>query len=238
MAEQFPVIIPAAGVGKRMQADRPKQYLLINGKPILEHTLMRLLTHPQVSDIYLVVSDDDGYIDTIPSLSNARITRVSGGKERVDSVLNGLKALRRNNNNTSWVLVHDAARPCVTHADISRLISTVIVTDNGAILACPVRDTMKQSSKASPNMIESTQPREHLWHALTPQMFLQNELLDAIEKALGENLPVTDEASAMELSGYPVTLVEGCTSNIKVTNPPDLALAEFYLSQQMPTEQR
>ncbi|WP_100656244.1 2-C-methyl-D-erythritol 4-phosphate cytidylyltransferase [Alteromonas flava] len=238
MNERFPVVIPAAGVGKRMQADRPKQYLLLNGEPLLAHTLKKLLAHPKLGQLFLVVNDDDGYVDELNLAQEPRITRVSGGSERVDSVLNGLRAVAQHAKANEWVLVHDAARPCVSATDIDALIQHVTHHQQGGILAYPVRDTMKQASADQPNLVAQTQPREHLWHALTPQMFRLDELTRAIEQGLAQGASITDEASAMEQAGYRVSLVEGCVSNIKVTRPPDLALAEFYLTDYTPADKK
>lgn len=233
MTERLAVIIPAAGVGKRMQADRPKQYLLLNDKPLLQHTLERLQSHPQISHIFLVLSADDAYANQWQWLDSPSITRVNGGSERVDSVLAGLQAARTAGFDAlDWALVHDAARPCVTLDDIDKLLAARQLTTDGAILAYPVKDTMKRAKQVDKTVIDSTTDRDGLWHALTPQLFRLGELTHAIEQGLKHAVTITDEASAMEAAGFNVSLVEGCASNLKVTTPSDLSLAAFYLAQQ------
>lgn len=231
MMQQIPVVIPAAGVGQRMQADRPKQYLQLHNKTLLEHTLHNLYNHPAIGAIYLVLSPEDEYFKTLKTLDLTRTHRVAGGAERVDSVLAGLKAIAQTSSSNDWVLVHDAARPCVSHADIDRLIDSQSHFEDGAILASPVRDTMKRADIQSREVIAETVTRNDLWHAYTPQMFRVNTLISAIEHGLSRNATLTDEASAMELFGKTVGLVHGSVSNLKVTTPDDLALAEFYLSR-------
>ncbi|RXJ72322.1 2-C-methyl-D-erythritol 4-phosphate cytidylyltransferase [Veronia nyctiphanis] len=221
-------VVPAAGVGKRMKSSIPKQYLKIGDKTILEHTVLRLLDHPSISHVVIAISDGDEYFSQTCLKHHDRVRIVSGGKERADSVLSGLKSLQ----NTDWVMVHDAARPCVALDDIDALIAEATTHADGAILACPVRDTMKRGSATGE--INETVCREQLWHALTPQMFNCGQLLKALEDALNKGLPVTDEASAIELSGSSPKLVTGSASNIKVTQPEDLALATFYLSTACP----
>lgn len=229
-AKQFVVIVPAAGVGKRMLATCPKQYLEINDQAILTHTANRLLSHPNIAKIIIVVSDEDEYFAQTDLVNNKNIIRVSGGKERVDSVLNGLQAIDAEKH--PWVLVHDAARPCVTHRDIDKIITQCITKNCGGLLAAQVVDTIKQNSSECSNTVDATIDRSNLWHAFTPQMYKTVELKKAIEQALEKNLEITDESSAIELSGLPSLLVLGRRDNIKITRPEDIALASFYLSQQ------
>ncbi|PKF51677.1 2-C-methyl-D-erythritol 4-phosphate cytidylyltransferase [Enterovibrio nigricans] len=222
-------IVPAAGVGKRMQAECPKQYLTIGTKTILEHTVHYLLAHGKISKVVIVIGADDVYFKTTSLASDNRVIVAMGGAERADSVLAGLHAT-----DAEWVMVHDAARPCVRHDDIDALIETATSHVHGAILAAPVRDTMK---RASPDdNIDHTVCREALWHALTPQMFKREQLLDSLTAALEKSLAVTDEASAIELAGGSPALVVGHADNIKVTQPEDLALATFFLSQRAENE--
>ena len=238
ITQQFVVIVPAAGIGKRMQANRPKQYLHLKNKTILTHTLTKLLSHPRIHKVILPLSEGDQYFAESDFANHPNVIRVNGGKERVDSVLNGLHALDYQSN--PWVLVHDAARPCITHQDIDKLIASCIENDCGSILASPVRDTMKRGStfvskqKTSNDLsqVKMTIEREQLWHALTPQMFKSAELTFAIEQALAKSLIITDESSAMEQAGFKSLLVTGSSENIKITHPDDLALAEFYLNRQ------
>ena len=220
-------VVPAAGVGSRMKADRPKQYLKINGKTILEHTIEKLLSHPQVSQIVVAISDDDPYYPELALNQNPKVVRVSGGSERADSVLSALNCIAEQKL-SDWVMVHDAARPCVQLSDIDKLISGAMSHDVGAILAAPVRDTMKRGAQGQ---IEHTVERADLWHALTPQMFRTKPLWKALSEALQQGVSITDEASAFEWKGLSPALVAGRSDNFKITQPEDLALAEFYLSQ-------
>ncbi|WP_019026309.1 2-C-methyl-D-erythritol 4-phosphate cytidylyltransferase [Colwellia piezophila] len=230
--QKFIVIVPAAGVGKRMQANCPKQYLRINNESILHHTVMRLLSHPLITRVILALGEHDQYFSESSLAQHKDIIRVKGGAERVDSVLSGLKAV--DVQAYPWVLVHDAARPCVTHQDIDRLISQCLENDCGGILATPVRDTMKRgvAKKAGNNVIKNTVDREQLWHALTPQLYKTSELTNAIESAIEHGGSITDEASAIEYAGLESLLVSASCENIKITHPDDLALAEFYLNKQ------
>lgn len=224
----FIAVVPAAGVGKRMKADCPKQYLEIEGITILEHTVNKLLDHPAIEHVILALGEFDQYFPSTSLVNNPKVTRVNGGKERVDSVKAGLEAI--NVEKYPWVLVHDAARPCVASEDISALIKSSIARGYGGILASPVRDTMKRSNEHLD--ITLTEERELLWHALTPQFYRTDELKQAIEHGLSKNLPITDESSAIELMKLPSHIVEGRGDNIKITHPDDLAYASFILSQQ------
>ncbi len=226
----FWCVIPAAGIGKRMGGEIPKQYLELNGRPIILHTLERLLGHPSVRGVVVALSRHDGWWEHLDTRYDKPVLRVEGGVERCHSVLNALHELSLHAEDTDWVLVHDAARPCVTYDDLDKLISSLAQDETGGLLAVPVRDTMK---RAEPNgRVIDTVEREHLWHALTPQMFRLGQLRHALEQALEAEQLVTDEASAMEYAGYQPLLVEGSASNIKITRAGDLALAEFYLQQQ------
>ena len=217
-------IVPAAGIGSRMGADCPKQYLQLAGKTILEHTLERLLSHPAIAQVIVALAPHDRWFEALPVAADPRIVRVEGGAERAFSVLNGLHVAQG-----EWVLVHDAARPCLTHGDLDALIATAM-NCGGAILGSRVRDTMKRSDGEG-NII-ATVEREQLWHALTPQMFPTRALQRALEEGLLLGATITDEASAMERAGFAVRMVEGRADNIKVTRPEDLSLAGLFLSQQ------
>lgn len=229
--QQFTVIVPAAGVGKRMQADRPKQYLKIGEKTVLEHTLGKLISHPNINHIILVLHPDDPYFEALPCYQVPWLTRVDGGNERADSVLCGLDALSQQNLN-QWVLVHDAARPCVRHTDIDKLLALASNDNTGGILAAPVRDTMKRAHRSNPQLVANTVDRKGLWHALTPQCFELAQLHKALTDGLEAGVAITDEASAIEWAGGQVSLIESSDKNIKITRPDDLALATFYLSQE------
>lgn len=229
IAGSFPdiiAVVPAAGIGSRMQAECPKQYLSIGGKTLLEHALNSLLAHPAISRIIVAVSRDDPFFSALPMASDPRITVVNGGKARADSVLAGLQAAP----SSRWVLVHDAARPCLHLDDLTRLLAITATSRVGGILAAPVRDTMKRA-EAGKQAIAHTVDREALWHALTPQLFPLELLRTCLERALREGATITDEASALEYCGYHPELVIGRSDNIKVTRPEDLALAAFYLTQ-------
>lgn len=217
-------VVPAAGVGKRMQADKPKQYLRLLGKTILEHSVSPLLLLPVVKQLYLALSPDDPYFGAT-SLNSSPLIRVDGGTERVNSVLNAL--LQIDAEEMPWVLVHDAARPLVRIEDITLLIEHCLAAGHGGILATPVRDTMKRGK----TLVSMTVERNDLWHALTPQFFPTALLRQCITAALAAGVTITDEASAMEWAGEPVLLVEGRSDNLKITRPADLTLAAFYLEQ-------
>ena len=225
---RLPVVIPAAGIGSRMQAPKAKQYLDINGKTIIEHTISLMLSHPNISNVLVVLHPDDTIFKNLAIANNERVKTVIGGAERVDSVLSGLKYLASTTND-SQVLVHDAARPCLSHQDISKLIHAC-GKQNSGILAIPVADTIKQS-EPSKSLIKQTIDRATLWQAQTPQLSNLALLISAIENALRDGATITDEASALEYAGTKVMLVEGQASNLKITRPADLELAEYYLSK-------
>jgi 2-C-methyl-D-erythritol 4-phosphate cytidylyltransferase len=228
------VVIPAAGIGKRMQSAIPKQYLKVNDKTILEHTLGCFSSHPEIAGIIVVLNTDDYYWKTIQqdtTLNSKPVYTVEGGKERSDSVMQGLDYLlmvERLNEN-SWIMVHDAARPCLLKQDIDALLSIRSKSSAGGILASPVRDTMKRAVSKT-DIISRTESRENLWHALTPQLFRIGELKEALEHCFEKGKPVTDEASALEALGKSVVLVEGSSNNIKVTQTSDLELVTLLLS--------
>ena len=219
-------VVPAAGFGRRMQTECPKQYLSIGNKTILEHAVAALLAHPRVNRVIIAISEGDERFQQLPLAQHPQITVVEGGAERADSVLAGLCAAGE----ASWVLVHDAARPCLHQDDLANLLALSETSRVGGILAAPVRDTMKraETGKAA---IAHTVDRNDLWHALTPQFFPRELLFDCLTRALNEGATITDEASALEYCGFHPQLVAGRADNIKVTRPEDLALAEFYLSR-------
>ena len=222
-------VVPAAGVGKRMQADRPKQYLELAGKTVIEQTLNRLLQADVFSSIAVAISAEDPFWPNLAIAKQERIITAKGGKERADSVLSALNSLHPIASVHDWVLVHDAARPCITTDDINALIDSLDTDEVGGILALASHDTLK--SVESSNII-NTVDRTSIWRALTPQMFRYGLLRDALQNALENQLSVTDEASALELQGYFPKIVAGRPDNIKITRPEDLQLAEFYLEQQ------
>jgi 2-C-methyl-D-erythritol 4-phosphate cytidylyltransferase len=221
-------VVPAAGVGKRMQADRPKQYLELAGKTVIEHTLSRLLQAQVFAGIAVAISEEDPYWPELEISKHQQIITAPGGKERADSVLSGLKSIRQQASDDDWVLVHDAARPCLTPSDVHHLIDSLVNDDVGGILALASADTLKQVQGKN---ITDTLDRSHIWRALTPQMFRYGMLKTALEQSQG-NPAITDEASALELQGLQPKIVEGRPDNIKITRPEDLALAQFYMEQQ------
>lgn len=223
------VVIPAAGTGSRMQSDTPKQYLQLAGKPVLQHALECFLQHPRIRAVVVVLAADDPYWPALSIASHDRVMTSTGGSERCHSVLNGLKTLADVAAGNDWVLVHDAARPCLTGADLDRLLDTVGDHAVGGILAAPVRDTMKRGG--ADHEIAATVDRRDLWHAMTPQMFRYEKLLKALSTALENHEMVTDEAQAMEMTGVKPLLVEGHISNIKITQMGDLDVAKFYLQR-------
>ncbi len=225
------VIIPAAGIGKRMKSSTPKQYLRLGSKTVIEHTLSVFASHPAVSEIAVAVSEADEYWPQLNISLEKPLHVVNGGKERCDTVLNALMFLNDSTQEDDWIMVHDAARPCLRTEDLDLLLETVPQYESGGLLAIPVRDTMKRALLET-TQVESTVQREGLWHALTPQMFRFGLLKNALQDALDNNILITDESSAMEQAGYQPLLVEGHADNLKITRPEDLALAEFYLQQQ------
>jgi len=224
---QVIAVVPAAGIGSRMLSECPKQYLSIGTKTILEHSLDALLAHPAITRVIVALSPQDTHFSRLPVANDPRILQVLGGGQRADSVLAGLKAAEH----AHWVLVHDAARPCLHLSDLTRLLELMQRSEVGGILAAPVRDTMKRSRSEQAETIAHTVEREALWHALTPQLFPLPLLRECLERALREGATITDEASALEYCGYHPELVSGRSDNLKVTRPEDLALAEFYLTQ-------
>lgn len=222
-------VVPAAGVGQRMQADRPKQYLQLTDCTVLEHTLLRLWGSGVFEKIVVSVSLEDAYWPTLAINQSDWLIRATGGKQRADSVLSGLQALDAIANPDDWVFVHDAARPCITSTDILRMLTVLENDPVGGILASPVHDTLKRATKTR---IKETVDRSQIWRALTPQMFRLGILKQALASAFSNNISVTDEASAIEAMGLQPMLVEGRADNIKITQPEDLALARFYLEQQ------
>lgn len=227
--EGYWVIVPAAGIGSRMQQSIPKQYLKIADKTILDYTLEKLTSHHSVKGVVVVISKSDKYWSNHQLVNDKTIITTEGGAERFQSVFNALKILSDKCKTNEWVLVHDAARPCLSLDDISKLINKVSNDDIGGLLAVPVRDTMKRAN--SYGKILHTTERQYLWHALTPQMFRYGMLIDALQSAINSDNVITDEASALEAKGYQALLIEGSASNIKITRPEDLALAEFYLKK-------
>jgi len=216
-------LIPAAGVGARMAANGPKQYMAIAGKPMLRHTIDAFLSSELISHIYIVVSPDDGQIDGVVPGAGVTVLRC-GGATRMESIQNGLRLMGESVGAQDWVLVHDAARPGLNAALIEKLITTIGGDAVGGLLALPVVDTVKRAGAAV-----STVSRDGLWLAQTPQMFRYRLLVDALAAATDASV-ITDDASAIEALGHSPRLVEGHPRNLKVTLPADIRIAEMYLA--------
>ena len=222
-------IVPAAGAGRRMGTEIPKQYLEVAGKPILQHALEHLLRVPRLSAVMVALAPGDDHWSDLACARDPRVLTTRGGKERAESVCNALDALAGLAAPDDWVLVHDAARPCITPQDVERLMDALQGDPIGGILALPVTDTLKDVEN---DAIQNTLDRRRVWRALTPQMFRYRTLRTALERAAAEHREVTDEACAVELLGLKPKIVEGRPDNIKVTRPEDLPLAAFYLERQ------
>ena len=222
-------VVPAAGRGTRFGGDIPKQYLEAAGKPLIAHTLDALLSHGRIDGVVVALAADDVRWPGWTSLHGKPVLRCDGGGERADSVLAALHALPKGLADDALVLVHDAARPNLRAVDIGRLIDAGSNCEDGALLAAPVRDTLKRAGHDS--RVAATEPRDGLWRALTPQAFRRAPLTAALGRARADGVAVTDEAMAMERIGARPVLVEGREDNIKVTTPADLMLVEFLLAR-------
>ncbi len=219
-------VIPAAGVGARVGGATPKQYRQLQGRTILEHTLALFCDHPGIAGVMVAIAEGDAFWPKLAISSHQRVMTATGGRERYHSVLNCLGALNGIAAPDDWVLVHDAARPCVRRSDVDALIEAAGAHPVGGILALPVRDTMKRGEGLE---IRETVNREGLWHALTPQMFRLQDLHQALADAVEAGVALTDEAQAMERSGARPLLIPGHADNIKITDPDDLIIAELLL---------
>lgn len=221
MSLPFWVVIPAAGVGSRMQADRPKQYLPLGDRALIEHTLDCFLGQPGLNGLVVCLATDDAWWPTLACAADSRITRAAGGRERADSVLSGLHKLSElGAQDPDWVLVHDAARPHLAATDLHKLLDSLCDDPVGGLLAVPVRDTLKQAD--ANGRVAATPDRSQFWQAYTPQMFRLGALRQALADAQACGALITDEASAMERGGFAPRLIEGRADNIKVTRPEDL----------------
>ncbi|HLD84715.1 MAG TPA: 2-C-methyl-D-erythritol 4-phosphate cytidylyltransferase [Coxiellaceae bacterium] len=221
------VIIPAAGISQRMQADRPKQYLLCDGEPLLARVIDTFVAHPSIEKVVVVLNKDDRWWESLIALRSMRgtdhlrkVLTTTGGKARADSVLAGLHFLADFARENDWVMVHDAARPFLTTADISRFIDALGDHPVGGLFGLPVVDTLKKVD--ANNDVEKTMSREHVWQAQTPQCFRYGTLKKAIETALANHKIVTDESSAIEILGLKPTMILGNVRNKKITFPEDI----------------
>jgi 2-C-methyl-D-erythritol 4-phosphate cytidylyltransferase len=225
----FYALIPAAGSGSRMQDQLPKQYLPLAGKPMIFHTLHTLCNSPRLSGVFVVLARDDTEWQKHDwsSFSDKLISLRCGGATRAQSVLNGLKAVRDGSpvDDEDWVLVHDAARPCLTRVQLDRLLDELRDDAVGGLLAIPVADTLKRDNGTG--HVGRTESRENLWQAQTPQMFRYKLLVKALSMVGGAAM--TDDAGAVEALGYQPKLVLGDVRNLKITYPQDMALAELML---------
>lgn len=217
-------LVPAAGSGSRMGTSIPKQYIPLCGKPMIYHALESLCGFPKIAKVYVVLAENDVHWERHDWSGLAEKLNVlrCGGETRLHSVMNGLKAMDAENDD--WILVHDAARPCIDHDALERLVGGTREGDIGALLALPVADTLKRED--GKGRVASTVPREGLWAAQTPQMFRRGLLLEALARAPSSQ---TDEAGAVEALGFSPRLVSGDPRNFKVTYPGDMILAETIL---------
>ncbi|ARO88720.1 2-C-methyl-D-erythritol 4-phosphate cytidylyltransferase [Nitrosospira lacus] len=225
----FFALIPAAGFGSRMGDELPKQYLPLAGKPMIYHTLRTLCGSSRITRVFVVLAPgDEGWLrHDWSDFSGKLVVLECGGGTRAESVLNGLKAARGVSSigDDDWVLVHDAARPCLAEAQLDKLLDELADDEVGGLLAVPVADTLKRSD--TNNRVAHTESRENLWQAQTPQMFRYTLLVEALSMAGG--VTMTDDAGAIEALGLHPRLVLSDTRNLKVTYPQDLALAELIL---------
>jgi 2-C-methyl-D-erythritol 4-phosphate cytidylyltransferase len=222
-------VIPAAGSGQRMGADRPKQYLKVAGRMVIEHTLEKFAGHPRIAGISVALAPEDPWWSRVQLGNGHEVKCCEGGGQRFESVLNGLKALQAEGaDKGDLVLVHDAARPCVRREDIDRLMEAGVAHSVGAVLGMPVRDSMKRTE--ADNSVRESVSRAGLWHAFTPQIFRLGRLSLALQRALEEGVEVTDESQAMERIGDRPLMVEGHADNLKITTPFDLELAQRVLA--------
>ncbi len=226
----FFALIPAAGSGSRMGNELPKQYLSLAGRPMIYHALHRLCNSSRINGVFVVLARDDEEWKKHDwsEFSHKLAVMYCGGETRAESVINGLQAAREISSisDEDWVLVHDAARPCLSESQLDRLVDELSEDEVGGLLAVPVADTLKRSGAGK--RVERTEPRENLWQAQTPQMFRYHMLMRALSMAGGTVM--TDDAGAIEALGLRPKLVLSDTRNLKVTYPQDLVLAELILS--------
>lgn len=223
-------VVPAAGFGQRMGSKVPKQYLPIGDKTVLEHTVLKLLSVDAIEGVLVVLASNDSRFETLSIANHPKVTTTIGGGKRSESVLAALTTLQKKLKLSDWMLVHDAARPCVEVDDIEQLINETAGHDVGGILGVPVSDTLKQVNPKQ--IIETTIDRQHLWQAQTPQLARFGVLRESLQLALSLGNEVTDEASALEMSGYQPMIIKGQRNNIKITHSDDIGLAEAILEIQ------
>lgn len=229
-APRFWAVVPAAGIGRRMGGDTPKQYLPLLDATVIEYSLRPLLEHSAIQQVVVVLAENDSYFHSLALAKHPKIQCVTGGAERADSVLAGLEVLLGLGADEDIVLVHDAARPCLTLGDIDLLIEAIASSKDGVILAQPVVETVKYSD--AEGAVEQTLDRNCVYLAQTPQCFALRALYEGYGRARDEAWVATDEASIFEKMGRHPRLVKGARRNIKITHPDDLALASFYLQEE------
>lgn len=233
MSDKLWIVVPAAGSGARMGGELPKQYITLGEHSMLQHTLTTLLKVPDVEGIVVCLAQNDPAWADVPAAADPRVHDTPGGDTRADSVLAGLRFVQQKADRSSWVLIHDAARPLVALSDIRRLTDAVFNSGAiGGLLATPVHDTLKHADEYC--RVERTVSRQHLWQAQTPQLFRSDELIEALQGAARGTSSadtITDESSAMEGMGHEPLLVEALHPNLKVTRPVDLELARVLLSR-------
>lgn len=232
MTEQsrYWAVVPAAGIGSRMGGDMPKQYLQLAGQPVLQRTLGALLAWERIERVVVALAEGDRFWHELDAAQDPRVITTIGGAMRSDSVRAGLQALSGVAAANDWVLVHDAARPCLRLADIQQLATSLADEPVGGLLAVAVAETVKRASDDA--RVLETVPRADLWLAQTPQLFRYGLLCDAMSAAARHGSSVTDEAAAVEQAGHKPVLVPGHPGNIKITRPEDLLLAERFLAFQ------
>ncbi|MFT5045088.1 MAG: 2-C-methyl-D-erythritol 4-phosphate cytidylyltransferase [Porticoccaceae bacterium] len=235
MSDQRWIVVPAAGFGKRIGGEIPKQYLTLGEHSVLQVTLSQLLQVPDVQGIVVVLAEDDSLWPSIPASSDPRVHICIGGDTRADSVVAGLRYVSKKTPKDTWVFVHDAARPLIHPSDVQRLSDAVCNSGAvGGILAARVQDTLKQADEYC--CIERSVSRDFLWQAQTPQLFKVSQLLDALQSVLAmddASKTITDEASAMEYVGHEPLLVEALQPNFKITRPVDLCIATAILNDEL-----
>jgi len=229
---QVHALIPAAGRSVRFGGTTLKQYAHLNGRPVMAHSISAITRPEAVTSLTVALAPDDGIFDDLIRPSWPDISTVAGGDSRARTVMNGLEFIRAHHSHgqSDWVLVHDAARPCLSSAALERLLLEGLDSEHGAILAMPVSDTLKMDDGSG--CIVKTIDRSRCWAAQTPQLFPLAALTENLAAALAAGESPTDEAAAMERAGARPKLVLGSATNIKVTGAEDLSLAEFILNRQ------
>jgi 2-C-methyl-D-erythritol 4-phosphate cytidylyltransferase len=225
-------LIPAAGRGSRFGGTVLKQYLPLAGKPVLAHAIDAVNLYPEIAGVTVVIAEADPlFADALGTISDA-VDTVSGGATRAESVMNGMRSIAQNHPATEWVLVHDAARPCLPRSCLCSLLKQGLQSRDGAILAVPVSDTVKRAG--ADGRIDETIDRDRLWQAQTPQLFPFRALYEALQAALAAGVAPTDEAGVMQRTGARPLLVMGSAANLKITRPEDVSMAETWLLANTP----